>query len=74
MLAFNERPAMEDDRSKLLQHIPILFYFSRLPGKAFAQQRYVWLSRANEADSKVFSRAILAKVSVFIRKKIDLIT
>ncbi|XP_074584293.1 basic helix-loop-helix protein A [Curcuma longa] len=32
-----------------------------LPGKAFAQQRYVWLSRANEADSKVFSRAILAK-------------
>ncbi|CAL9749655.1 unnamed protein product [Musa acuminata subsp. burmannicoides] len=32
-----------------------------LPGKAFARQRHVWLTRANEVDSKVFSRAILAK-------------
>nr|WCS41527.1 bHLH transcription factor 3 [Iris laevigata] len=32
-----------------------------LPGKAFETQRHVWLTRANEADSKVFSRAILAK-------------
>ncbi|XP_042379222.1 truncated basic helix-loop-helix protein A-like [Zingiber officinale] len=32
-----------------------------LPGKAFAQQRYVWLTGASEVDSKVFSRAILAK-------------
>ncbi|XP_020113578.1 basic helix-loop-helix protein A-like isoform X1 [Ananas comosus] len=34
---------------------------SGLPGKAFARRRHVWLTRANEADSKVFSRAILAK-------------
>nr|UTU02184.1 MYC2 [Musa acuminata AAA Group] len=32
-----------------------------LPGKAFARQRHVWLTRANEVDSKAFSRAILAK-------------
>nr|XP_010906882.1 basic helix-loop-helix protein A isoform X2 [Elaeis guineensis] len=32
-----------------------------LPGKAFAKRRHVWLTRANEADSKIFSRAILAK-------------
>ncbi|KAJ0976085.1 hypothetical protein J5N97_018050 [Dioscorea zingiberensis] len=32
-----------------------------LPGKAFAMQRNVWLTRANETDSKNFSRAILAK-------------
>ncbi|XP_051186895.1 basic helix-loop-helix protein A [Lolium perenne] len=32
-----------------------------LPGKAFATGGHVWLSRANEVDSKVFSRAILAK-------------
>ncbi|XP_072998292.1 basic helix-loop-helix protein A isoform X2 [Typha latifolia] len=34
---------------------------SGLPGKALASRRHVWLTRANEADSKVFSRAILAK-------------
>ncbi|KAM0950997.1 putative transcription factor bHLH family [Dioscorea sansibarensis] len=33
-----------------------------LPGKAFGSQRHVWLTRANETDSKTFSRAILAKV------------
>ncbi|KAJ1686066.1 hypothetical protein LUZ63_017456 [Rhynchospora breviuscula] len=32
-----------------------------LPGKAYARRRHVWLAGANEADSKVFSRAILAK-------------
>uniref|UniRef100_A0ACD5UP45 Uncharacterized protein n=1 Tax=Avena sativa TaxID=4498 RepID=A0ACD5UP45_AVESA len=32
-----------------------------LPGRAFARGGHVWLSRANEVDSKVFSRAILAK-------------
>ncbi|XP_043724319.1 transcription factor BHLH42 isoform X3 [Telopea speciosissima] len=32
-----------------------------LPGKAFARQQHVWLTGANEADSKSFSRAILAK-------------
>ncbi|KAK9137219.1 hypothetical protein Sjap_007813 [Stephania japonica] len=32
-----------------------------LPGKAFARQHHIWLLGANEADSKVFSRAILAK-------------
>ncbi|WOL00717.1 basic helix-loop-helix protein A-like [Canna indica] len=37
-----------------------------LPGKAFAKQRHIWLIRANEVDSKVFSRAILAKTVVCI--------
>ncbi|PIA30814.1 hypothetical protein AQUCO_05400130v1 [Aquilegia coerulea] len=32
-----------------------------LPGKALARQQHVWLTGANEADSKIFSRAILAK-------------
>ncbi|KAK9139694.1 hypothetical protein Scep_009375 [Stephania cephalantha] len=35
-----------------------------LPGKAFARQHHIWLLGANEADSKVFSRAILAKSAV----------
>lgn len=34
----------------------------RLPGKAYAKRQHVWLTGANEVDSKVFSRAILAKV------------
>ncbi|KAF6993778.1 hypothetical protein CFC21_010618 [Triticum aestivum] len=33
----------------------------RLPGRAFAMGGHVWLSRANEVDSKAFSRAILAR-------------
>nr|QWW25995.1 bHLH1 [Actinidia chinensis] len=32
-----------------------------LPGKAYAKRQHVWLTGANEVDSKVFSRAILAK-------------
>lgn len=32
-----------------------------LPGKAFARRQHVWLTGANDVDSKVFSRAILAK-------------
>lgn len=32
-----------------------------LPGKAYAKQKHIWLTGANEVDSKVFSRAILAK-------------
>ncbi|KAI4326499.1 hypothetical protein MLD38_031807 [Melastoma candidum] len=32
-----------------------------LPGKALARQQHVWLTGANEADSKIFTRAILAK-------------
>ncbi|KAM3407220.1 hypothetical protein ACQJBY_000960 [Aegilops geniculata] len=32
-----------------------------LPGRAFAKGGHVWLSRANEVDSKAFSRAILAR-------------
>nr|ALU11265.1 bHLH transcription factor 1 [Nelumbo lutea] len=32
-----------------------------LPGKAFARRHHVWLTGANEVDSKTFSRAILAK-------------
>ncbi|KAK4407125.1 Transcription factor [Sesamum angolense] len=33
-----------------------------LPGKAYAKRQHIWLSRAYEVDSKIFSRAILAKV------------
>ncbi|OVA05768.1 Myc-type [Macleaya cordata] len=32
-----------------------------LPGKAFTRQQHVWLTGANETESKNFSRAILAK-------------
>ncbi|KAH9316168.1 hypothetical protein KI387_024795, partial [Taxus chinensis] len=32
-----------------------------LPGRALARRHHVWLSEAHEADSKFFSRAILAK-------------
>ncbi|KAL1369121.1 hypothetical protein AAHE18_02G172800 [Arachis hypogaea] len=32
-----------------------------LPGKAYARRQHVWLTGANEVDSKTFTRAILAK-------------
>nr|ATZ76577.1 bHLH transcription factor [Rubus genevieri] len=32
-----------------------------LPGKAYTRRQHVWLTGANEVDSKTFSRAILAK-------------
>ncbi|XP_022771095.1 basic helix-loop-helix protein A-like [Durio zibethinus] len=32
-----------------------------LPGKAYARRQHVWLTGANEVDSKTFSRAVLAK-------------
>ncbi|RZB85364.1 basic helix-loop-helix protein A-like [Glycine soja] len=32
-----------------------------LPGKAYARRQHLWLTGANEVDSKTFSRAILAK-------------
>ncbi|KAK4762441.1 hypothetical protein SAY86_008209 [Trapa natans] len=32
-----------------------------LPGKAHSRKQHVWLTGANEVDSKIFSRAILAK-------------
>ncbi|KAL0371323.1 UNVERIFIED_CONTAM: basic helix-loop-helix protein A [Sesamum angustifolium] len=38
----------------------------RLPGKAYAKRQHIWLSRAYEVDSKIFSRAILAKTVVCI--------
>ncbi|XP_058083197.1 transcription factor BHLH42 isoform X2 [Magnolia sinica] len=37
-----------------------------LPGKAYSRRHHVWLTGANEADSKLFSRAILAKTVVCI--------
>nr|BAC83694.1 putative intensifier [Oryza sativa Japonica Group] len=37
-----------------------------LPGRAFARRGHVWLTGANEVDSKVFLRAILAKTVVCI--------
>lgn len=36
-------------------------FISRLPGKAYAKRQHIWLTGANEVDSKVFSRTILAK-------------
>jgi hypothetical protein len=37
----------------------------RLPGEAFVRRAHVWLCGANKADSKVFSRAILARVRAY---------
>ncbi|XP_056694239.1 transcription factor BHLH42 isoform X2 [Spinacia oleracea] len=37
-----------------------------LPGKAYSKGQHMWLTGANEVDSKVFSRAILAKTVVCI--------
>ncbi|KAL8167725.1 hypothetical protein V2J09_009224 [Rumex salicifolius] len=37
-----------------------------LPGKAYVKRQHVWLTGAHEADSKVFSRAILAKTVLCI--------
>ncbi|KAF3681186.1 basic helix-loop-helix protein A [Capsicum annuum] len=33
-----------------------------LPGKAYSKKHHIWIMGANEVDSKVFCRAILAKV------------
>jgi hypothetical protein len=52
-------------RSKYLITWLIQCYVYRLPGRAFARGGHVWLSRASEVDSKVFSRAILAKALLF---------
>nr|ABY26930.1 putative anthocyanin transcriptional regulator [Ipomoea alba] len=37
-----------------------------LPGKAYSKRQHIWLTGANEVESKVFSRAILAKTVVCI--------
>ncbi|XVE77769.1 hypothetical protein DITRI_Ditri13aG0089600 [Diplodiscus trichospermus] len=37
-----------------------------LPGKAYAKRQHIWLTGANEVDSKIFSRAILAKTVLCI--------
>nr|AII25878.1 anthocyanin-activating bHLH3 [Erythranthe lewisii] len=34
-----------------------------LPGKAYAKRQHIWLTEASEADSKTFSRSILAKTA-----------
>lgn len=39
-----------------------LDFTCRLPGKAYDRKQHVWLTGANDIDSKTFSRAILAKV------------
>lgn len=41
----------------------VLSHF-RLPGEAFVRRAHVWLCGANKVDSKVFSRAILARVRI----------
>ncbi|KAK8693899.1 hypothetical protein V6N13_071466 [Hibiscus sabdariffa] len=38
----------------------------KLPGKAYARRQHVWLTGADEVDSKTFSRAILAKTALCI--------
>uniref|UniRef100_M1AZC2 Anthocyanin 1 n=1 Tax=Solanum tuberosum TaxID=4113 RepID=M1AZC2_SOLTU len=37
-----------------------------LPGKAYSKKHHIWIMGANEVDSKVFCRAILAKTVVCI--------
>ncbi|KAL8055002.1 hypothetical protein ABFX02_04G027900 [Erythranthe guttata] len=34
-----------------------------LPGKAYSKRQHIWLTKASDADSKAFSRAILAKTA-----------
>ncbi|WVZ06786.1 hypothetical protein V8G54_020132 [Vigna mungo] len=41
-------------------------YKLRLPGTAYARRQHIWLTGANEVESKAFSRAILAKTVVCI--------
>ncbi|XP_044448453.1 basic helix-loop-helix protein A [Aegilops tauschii subsp. strangulata] len=46
----------------------------RLPGRAFARGGHVWLSRANEVDSRAFSRAILARsAGIKVEEEIGLV-
>ena len=45
----------------------LLFFSSfSLPGRALANDQPIWLYNAHSADSKVFSRSLLAKVVVFL--------
>lgn len=38
----------------------------RLPGRTLAKGQSIWLCNAHFADSKVFSRSLLAKVEVAV--------
>nr|XP_027189967.1 basic helix-loop-helix protein A isoform X2 [Cicer arietinum] len=42
-----------------------------LPGKAYTRRQHVWLTGANEVDSKTFSRAILAKIPTIMYTMAD---
>jgi len=45
------------------------FFFQivdRLPGRALANKQPIWLCNAQYADSKVFSRSLLAKVGFLV--------
>ncbi|CAI0377917.1 unnamed protein product [Linum tenue] len=55
-----------DGDGVVLSHVRLLLLPSRLTGKAYAKRQHVWLSGANEVDSKIYSRAILAKTVVCI--------
>lgn len=49
-------------RRKKDQNINVEVLICRMPGKAYARRKQVWMSGVNEVDSKIFSRAISAKV------------
>lgn len=38
-------------------------FISRLPGRSLAKNQAMWLCNTHQADSKVFTRSLLAKVS-----------
>ena len=51
------------EQNVLFKLVFILFHLlTRLPGKALASNQQIWLSNAQFADSKLFSRSLLAKV------------
>lgn len=50
-------------RNKSKYNVEVLI--CRMPGKAYARRKHIWLRGANEVDNKIFSRAISAKVHIF---------
>jgi hypothetical protein len=50
----------------LLDGRSYFYLLHRLPGRALANKQTIWLCNAQYADSKVFSRSLLAKVGFLV--------
>lgn len=48
----------------------VFLLIARLPGKAYVDRQHIWLTRANKADSTLFSRTILAEVHTMFQSRI----